>query len=627
MWNSIPFSEMDEAANPLGINQTVLQYSLYNTGTNSWSPITSIAVDGVATSYVLSSDSTGCYALVLEGENLFSSNQSLVEYNLQTGSEMLATSVANVTNIVYFDSFSHLAVLQQIDGSYQLLDLSSLAYVELPSMSGYTIKNVQFAADSSDTLGILYVNSASTIFSIFNISSNMTEFNMDVSQSTNYVNLIQVTSGYQIVTADASGITNYLIANQKVEQSIFYPMLNITYMGTTVTDQGTLVYLTENYGNSSNPLLNLSLILTANSILVAPSLSSSQSTVDQGQTVSLTSTTVTTGTSPYSYRWFSEAPGATSYSLITGATSAGYSFAPTASSATGIWSFMVQVTDNTGVAVNSTATTFTVNPLPTVSASPSSWTLDVGQSKTFAATPSGGSGTYTNYKWYVNGSLAQSGAASVMSFAPGASGSYSVTVTVTDSLGATSSLSSAATVSVNAVPTVSITPVGPLTLTVGEVQTFIATASGGSGTISYQWYLDGVAIGTNGASYSYTAAGTSHTVTCAATDSASPPVTSPTSNAVSITVNPTSNQSSTPSPTPTSTTKPQPSATLTPTPTASSSPQVFEFPAQSLVTMVVALLLIVSSAAFIAKKKRVLEKSPLNQMWQNNGAQKRRFAL
>ena len=66
---------------------------------------------------------------------------------------------------------------------------------------------------------------------------------------------------------------------------------------------------------------------------------------------------------------------------------------------------------------------------------------------------------------------------------------------------------------------------------------FTATPSGGSGTITYQWFLDGVAVGSNSASYSYTAAGTSHTVTCQVTDSASTPVTSPVSNVVSITVN------------------------------------------------------------------------------------------
>ena len=189
--------------------------------------------------------------------------------------------------------------------------------------------------------------------------------------------------------------------------------------------------------------------VTVNSVLVAPTASASKTAVDQGQTSGLTSTTVSTGASPYQYVWLQKAPGAGSYSSIGGATSSSYSFVTSGSTATGVWSFVLQVTDSTGAAVNSTA----------------------------------------------------------------------------------------ASVSVSSSPTVSVAPAGPLALTVDQVQVFTATPSGGSGTINYQWYLDGSAVGSNSASYSYTAAGTSHSVTCQVTDSASTPVTSPVSNVVSITVN------------------------------------------------------------------------------------------
>ena len=276
-----------------------------------------------------------------------------------------------------------------------------------------------------------------------------------------------------------------------------------------------------------------------NSALVAPTASASKGTVDQGQTSALTSTAVTTGTSPYTYQWLDKAPSASSYSAISGATSSSYSFATIGSTTTGSWSFELQVTDSasTQVVVTSTAVSVTVSVAPTVTVSPTSATLNVGQSQTFSATASGGSGSYSCYQWYVGG-VAQSGqTASTFSYSPASSGSYSITVTVTDSLGATSAQSTAATVTVSASPTVSITPVGPLSMNVGQIQTFTATASGGSGTLSYQWYVDGTTVGSNSASYSYTASAGTHSVTCKVTDSASTPVTSPASNAVSVTVN------------------------------------------------------------------------------------------
>ena len=279
--------------------------------------------------------------------------------------------------------------------------------------------------------------------------------------------------------------------------------------------------------------------ITVNSALVAPIVSVDHGTVDQGQTSSLTSTVVTTGSSPYTYQWFEMAPGG-SYSPISGATSSSYSFVTSGSTATGSWSFEVQVTDSasTPVTVTSVPVSVTVNGAPTVTVSPTSWTMDVGQSKSFTASANGGSGAFTSYQWYVGG-VAQSGAtSSTFSYSPASAGSYSITATVTDSLGSTSVQSVAATVTVAASPTVSIAPTGPLTLDVGQVQAFSATPSGGSGSLSYQWYLDGDVVGSNSASYSYTAAGSTHSVTCKVTDSASVPVAFSASNIVSVKVNP-----------------------------------------------------------------------------------------
>jgi len=268
------------------------------------------------------------------------------------------------------------------------------------------------------------------------------------------------------------------------------------------------------------------------------------------------------------------------------------------------------VTDSLGAtSAQSTAAAVTVAASPTVSIAPTGpLTLDVGQSKTFTATPSGGSGTLS-YQWYLDGSAVGTNSASYSYTA--AAGSHSVTCKVTDSASTpvTSPVSNAVSITVAASPTVSITPVGQLTLTVGQVQAFTATASGGSGTLSYQWYLDGTAVGTNSASYSYTAAGTSHTVTCKVTDSATTPVTSPASNAVSVTVNPASTPTPTPvttaAPTAVPTAKPTPVPTAKPTavPTASPTPTVPEFPALLIGITLVVSMIIVLSAVIIAKKR------------------------
>jgi hypothetical protein len=180
----------------------------------------------------------------------------------------------------------------------------------------------------------------------------------------------------------------------------------------------------------------------------------------------------------------------------------------------------------------------------TASITPPSWIMDVGQSKTFTADPAGGSGNYSSYQWYV-GSIPQSGqTSSTFTYYPETLGFYLLTVEVTDSLGATSAQSTAASVTVSNSPTVSVSPVGPVTLDVGQVQLFSANAAKGSGTIHYQWYLDGDTIGSDNASYSYIASGTAHSIACTVNDSASTPVTSPFSNSVNVVVNPALNKPS-----------------------------------------------------------------------------------
>jgi hypothetical protein len=265
MWGSTPFSEVDNASGPVAISTVIPQYSCFDTNTQSWGPIENLEQSGVTTSYLLSSDSAECYALVLQGDSLFSNNQSLIEYDLQNGSKLLSIRATNASNIVSFDCVSRLAVLRMLDGSYELLNLSSSQLINLPSMEECQVKMVQLATNSTDSVGVLYGNVTSDIFSIYNISSGTISFSMNVSQSTSFLTLSERVLeagglGFQLVTTDSSGMTSYFIyAEDQSEKSLFYPIENITSMDTTITDDGVLAYTTENYGNSSYPLLDLTL--------------------------------------------------------------------------------------------------------------------------------------------------------------------------------------------------------------------------------------------------------------------------------------------------------------------------------------------------------------------------------
>jgi len=164
--------------------------------------------------------------------------------------------------------------------------------------------------------------------------------------------------------------------------------------------------------------------------------------------------------------------------------------------------------------------------------------LDVGQHVTLTAISTGGTGPYTGYQWYVNGVVISGAIGSTYDYTSSSAISVSITVTVTDSSPATSDPSPAISVATAYAPTVSIAPFGPLTLDVGQSQLVTGAPSGGSGPISYQWYLGATPVGSDSNTYSFSEAAGSYLVTCIVTDSADIPVTSVASNPVSVTVNP-----------------------------------------------------------------------------------------
>ena len=82
--------------------------------------------------------------------------------------------------------------------------------------------------------------------------------------------------------------------------------------------------------------------------------------------------------------------------------------------------------DSASEGVTSLPVPVTVNAIPIVNVAPISWTMYVGQSQTFTATPSGGSGSYpsTGYQWYVGGIAKTSSPCQHLVISSGSVGSF-----------------------------------------------------------------------------------------------------------------------------------------------------------------------------------------------------------
>lgn len=141
-----------------------------------------------------------------------------------------------------------------------------------------------------------------------------------------------------------------------------------------------------------------------------------------GESVAFTSS-VSGGEPPYSYQWYVNG------STIPGATSPSWTFEP---SATGFYVVHLNVTDTLGTTAKSNEASVTVRPPLTISITPTSASILVGQSVEFTAIVSGGYPPYS-YQWYLDDVPVPGATSSSWTFTPTSEGIYYVYVIVTGS--------------------------------------------------------------------------------------------------------------------------------------------------------------------------------------------------
>jgi hypothetical protein len=211
-----------------------------------------------------------------------------------------------------------------------------------------------------------------------------------------------------------------------------------------------------------------------------PFIESAQATPaasDLGQKMIL-DVTAAGGSGGFSYAWNNLPEGCASSSTD--------SLACTPAS-TGNFSVTVTATDSNGDAVTSEAINFTVGPDPIVSmpsGSPASGDIDAGQTVTFSAVSSSGAG-HNSYYWTGLPTGCASSNSSELDCTPTASGSFEVSVSVTDANHDTVQ-SADLTYVVDGQPSVVIRP-SSSSADVDQQFSLDASATGGSGVFQYSW--------------------------------------------------------------------------------------------------------------------------------------------
>jgi multisubunit Na+/H+ antiporter MnhE subunit len=365
-----------------------------------------------------------------------------------------------------------------LDGS-SVSGATSLSWTYSPSASGSHTVYVK-VTDSASTPATVQSNSASvTVNGAFSVTISPSSVTLDVGQSKNF-------------TSTVTGGTSPYSYQWYLGGSAISGATSSYYVYTPSSSGSYSIYLNVTDSASTPKVAKSNTATVTVNAAFSVSISPTSATLDVGQSKTFTSI-VTGGTGSHTYQWYLNG------TLV--GTGSNYTFTP---GSPGFHNIYLNVTDSLSMKAKSNTATVTVNAAPSVTISPSTWTMDVGQSKLFTSSVSGGSGPYS-YHWYLDGVAFSGATGATWTYTPSAAGSHTVYVKVTDSASTpVTATSNTATVTVNGALSVTISP-GTVTMDVGQPKTFTSTVTGGTSSYSYQWYLNGVAVsGANSSAWTFT---------------------------------------------------------------------------------------------------------------------------
>jgi len=234
--------------------------------------------------------------------------------------------------------------------------------------------------------------------------------------------------------------------------------------------------------------------------VVTDSISPIQVNVTVG-TIQQFSSNVTGGLPPYTYQWYYM-----NGTAITGAKNPTLNYMTNSTRTINIY---LNVTDSLNYTTKTNTTTIKVysQPFPTID--PTIANMTVGTIQQFTSTVTGGLIPYT-YQWYLNDSAVSVATGSAWNFTAAIAGHYKVYVYVTDTLGYKVQSNIVTDITVNPLPTDTINPTNA-NMTVGSLQIFSGTVSGGTSPYTFQWYVNSTTVlGATSANWTFvpTTAGT-----------------------------------------------------------------------------------------------------------------------
>ena len=493
--NSDPSVTISSSQNPTDIGNTVTFTASGSGGTGSytyqWYEGSSAISGATSSTYSTPFNSAGTYSLYViihDGVGNSATSNTITE-TVYSDPSVSVSSSQNPTDVG--NSVTFTASPSGGSGSYSYQWYRNGNAVSGATSSTYT---TSFSSSGSDSIYVIIHDSVGNSAQSSTITETVySDPSVSVSSSQNPTD---VGNSVTFTASPSGGSENYSFQWYYGNGTAISGAISSTYK-TSYSSSGTkeiYVIIHDSVGNSAQSSTFDETVNSDPSV----SITSSQNPTDVGNSVTFTASP-SGGSGDYSYQWYRNG------NAVSGATSSTYI---TSFSSSGSDSIYVIIKDGVGNSATSSTITETVNADPSVTISSSQNPTDIGNTVTFTASPSGGSGSYS-YQWYANGTAISGATSSTYTTPYSSAGSYSVYVIITDGVG-NSATSNTITETVYSDPSVTISSSQNPT-DVGNSVTFTAFPTGGSGSYSYQWYRNGNAVsGATSSTYkaSYSTSGT-----------------------------------------------------------------------------------------------------------------------
>ena len=275
LWDGVPYGEIGPS-NVSSVDRILVQGSTLGSG--GWSPAFNVTSSGVANSYYYSDG----YVLAAVAPNISSYNDtSIVEYALGGSGPLVDLHVYNVSNIDYFNPGLSLAILRFDNSSYESLNLSTGSLAPLRPPDNGTIVQVGAAENSSALYYELTNSPAGSDFYLYNASTGSLIYSQGVPQDAYPATFIYGGGSYSalVTRAEPYGIDVYAV-DLGAGTGALYRYLNDSASSSVVASSGSgqlYLYSLDQYGNSSDPLYNVTSFIVPFTPPPAPSLNLSYS--------------------------------------------------------------------------------------------------------------------------------------------------------------------------------------------------------------------------------------------------------------------------------------------------------------------------------------------------------------